>query len=94
MELAGGGGRRVLELFQWGGRCMMKLCWWGGRHTLELCRREGRLALELCRQGGRHAPVTPRFKGPNPGATHMRARIKSHTYDELWYRNESHIFTI
>jgi hypothetical protein len=32
--------------------------------------------------------VTPGFRGPNPGATHMCARIKSHTYDDSWYRNE------
>jgi hypothetical protein len=38
--------------------------------------------------------VTPGFRGPNPGATHMCARIKSHTYDDSWYRNECHIFTI
>jgi hypothetical protein len=28
----------------------------------------------------------------NPGANQMCARIKSHTYDDSWYRNECHIF--
>jgi hypothetical protein len=30
----------------------------------------------------------------NPGANQMCARIKSHTYDDSWYINEYHIFTI
>jgi hypothetical protein len=34
------------------------------------------------------ACVTPRFKGLNPDVTHMCARIKSHTYDDSWYRNK------
>jgi hypothetical protein len=38
--------------------------------------------------------VTPEFRGPNPGATQMCARIKSHTYDDSWYRNECHIINI
>jgi hypothetical protein len=38
--------------------------------------------------------VTPGFRGPNPDATHMCARIKSHTHDDSWYINECHIFTI
>jgi hypothetical protein len=29
----------------------------------------------------------------NPCANQMCARIKSHTYDDSWYRNECHIFT-
>jgi hypothetical protein len=29
--------------------------------------------------------VTPVFRGPNPGASQMCARIKPHTYDDLWY---------
>jgi hypothetical protein len=31
-------------------------------------------------------PVTPGFRGPNPGTTHMCARIKSQTCDGSWYR--------
>jgi hypothetical protein len=32
---------------------------------------------------------------PNPGANFTKcARIKSRTYDDSWYRNECHIFTI
>jgi hypothetical protein len=30
----------------------------------------------------------------NPGVNQMCARIKSHTYDDSWYRNECHIFII
>jgi hypothetical protein len=30
----------------------------------------------------------------NLGVNQMCARIKSHTYDDSWYRNECHIFTI
>jgi hypothetical protein len=30
----------------------------------------------------------------NPGANQMCAMIKSHTYDDSWYRNKCHIFTI
>jgi hypothetical protein len=30
----------------------------------------------------------------NPGANQMCVRIKSHIYDDSWYRNECHIFTI
>jgi hypothetical protein len=30
----------------------------------------------------------------NLGANQMCARIKSHTYDDSWYRNKCHIFTI
>jgi hypothetical protein len=30
----------------------------------------------------------------NPDANQMCARIKSHTYDDSWYRNECHIFII
>jgi hypothetical protein len=30
----------------------------------------------------------------NPGASQMCARIKSHTYDDSWYRNQCHIFII
>jgi hypothetical protein len=37
--------------------------------------------------------VTPDLR-ENPGANQMCARIKSHTYDDSWYRNECHIFTI
>jgi hypothetical protein len=28
----------------------------------------------------------------NPGASQMCARIKSHTYDDSWYKNQCHIF--
>jgi hypothetical protein len=28
----------------------------------------------------------------NPGASQMCARIKAHTYDDSWYRNQYHIF--
>jgi hypothetical protein len=28
----------------------------------------------------------------NPGTNQMIARIKYHTYDDSWYRNECHIF--
>jgi hypothetical protein len=38
--------------------------------------------------------VTPGFRGPNLGAIHMCARIKSHTYDNSWYRNECNIIYI
>jgi hypothetical protein len=38
--------------------------------------------------------VTPGFRGPNPGAIHMCDRIKSHTYDDSWYRNECYIINI
>jgi hypothetical protein len=38
--------------------------------------------------------VTPGFRGPNSVTTHMCTRIKSHTYDDSWYRNECHIFNI
>jgi hypothetical protein len=39
--------------------------------------------------------VTPGFLGaPNPGTNTMYARIKSHTYDDSWYRNECHIINI
>jgi hypothetical protein len=31
-----------------------------------------------------------RIEGTNPGANQMCARIKSHTYDDSWYRNECH----
>jgi hypothetical protein len=30
----------------------------------------------------------------NTGVNQICARIKSHTYDDSWYRNECHIFTI
>jgi hypothetical protein len=30
----------------------------------------------------------------NPGANQIYVKIKSHTYDDSWYRNEYHIFTI
>jgi hypothetical protein len=30
----------------------------------------------------------------NPGVNLICARIKSHTYDDSWYINECHIFTI
>jgi hypothetical protein len=36
----------------------------------------------------------PAFRGPNPIVTHMCARIKSHTYDDSWYRNECHVIYI
>jgi hypothetical protein len=32
--------------------------------------------------------------GANPDASQICARIKSHTYDDSWYSNECHIFTI
>jgi hypothetical protein len=35
--------------------------------------------------------VTPEFKG-NPSASQMCDRIKSHTYDDSWYKNQCHIF--
>jgi hypothetical protein len=35
--------------------------------------------------------VTPRFKG-KPDASQMYARIKSHTYDDSWYKNQCHFF--
>jgi hypothetical protein len=38
--------------------------------------------------------VTLGFKGANSGANPMCARIKSHTYDDSWYINECHVFTI
>jgi hypothetical protein len=38
--------------------------------------------------------VTPGFRGPNTGAIHMYVRIKSHTYDDSWYKNECYIFNI
>jgi hypothetical protein len=38
------------------------------------------------------AGVTPGFKGANPSVTHKCARIKSHTFDDSWYRNKCHIF--
>jgi hypothetical protein len=36
------------------------------------------------------------FRGPKPGREIITkcARINSHTYDDSWYRNECHIFTI
>jgi hypothetical protein len=36
------------------------------------------------------------FRGPKPGREIITkcAGTKSHTYDESWYRNECHIFTI
>jgi hypothetical protein len=38
----------------------------------------------------------PGFKGPKPGHEIITkcARIKSHTYDDSWYRNECHIINI
>jgi hypothetical protein len=38
----------------------------------------------------------PGFRGPKPGREIITkcAWTKSHTYDESWYRNECHIFTI
>jgi hypothetical protein len=38
----------------------------------------------------------PGFRGPKPEReiNTRCARTKSHTYDEKWYRNECHIFTI
>jgi hypothetical protein len=30
----------------------------------------------------------------NPDASQICARIKSHTYDDSWYRNQCHIFII
>jgi hypothetical protein len=38
----------------------------------------------------------PCFRGPKPGREIITkcARTKSHTYDDSWYRNECHIFTI
>jgi hypothetical protein len=41
--------------------------------------------------------VTPRFRGhQNPDANIITkcAGTKSYTYDDSWYRNECHIFTI
>jgi hypothetical protein len=38
--------------------------------------------------------VTPGFKGPNPGVCQICAGMRSHTYDDSWYRNECHIFNI
>jgi hypothetical protein len=37
--------------------------------------------------------VTPRFNS-KPERKQMCAGIKSHTYDDSWYRNECHIFII
>jgi hypothetical protein len=34
------------------------------------------------------------ISGANLGTNQMCARIKSHTYDDSWYRNECHIFNI
>jgi hypothetical protein len=38
----------------------------------------------------------PDFRGPKPGREIITKcdGTKSHTYDESWYRNECHIFTI
>jgi hypothetical protein len=48
-----------------------------------------------------NVPLIPRlshpdFRGPKPRREifTMCARIKSHTYDDSWYRNESHIINI
>jgi hypothetical protein len=40
--------------------------------------------------------VTPEFQGPKPRREIITkyADAKSHTYDDSWYRNECHIFTI
>jgi hypothetical protein len=43
------------------------------------------------------ANVTPRFRGhqdPSANIITKCAGTKSHTYDDSWYRNECHIFTI
>jgi hypothetical protein len=42
------------------------------------------------RQGACHT----RIYGPNLSVNQICARIKSHTYDDSWYRNERHLFTI
>jgi hypothetical protein len=38
----------------------------------------------------------PDFRGPKPGREIITkcARIKSHTFDDSWYRNECHIINI
>jgi hypothetical protein len=50
------------------------------------------LLASLCRDELSH----PDFRGPKPGREIIAkcARTKSNTYDESWYINECHIFTI
>jgi hypothetical protein len=38
----------------------------------------------------------PDFRGPKPGREihQVCARIKSHTYDDSWYKNKCHIINI
>jgi hypothetical protein len=36
----------------------------------------------------------PGFRDPSANIIILCARTKSHTYDDSWYRNECHIFTI
>jgi hypothetical protein len=56
-----------------------------------ICGSDGILAKPT-NDNGKIANGSPGFRRPNPGECQMCDRIKSHTYDESWYKNGCHIF--
>jgi hypothetical protein len=55
----------------------------------------GQFPLLHHRIGSRHTkPLSHPDLRINPGVSQMCARIKSHTYDDSWYKNQCHIFII